>query len=105
MGKWKADTRIRLGGINIYKWIVPARVEGVWKWEGLDGQLYRVELRQKYQEVSGSAWQAGEAVHLECATLCGETLELGIRENEAAPLKNFTLDFENDELQSILEEA
>ena len=105
MGDWKADKQIQLGGINIYKWIVPARVEGAWKWEGLDGQLYRVELQQKYQEVFGSAWKADEAVHLECATLCASTLELNIRENETAPIKHFTLEFENDELQSILEEV
>lgn len=104
MGDWKADERLHLSGVNLYKWIVPARVEGVWEWEGLDGQLYRVELRQKYQEVTGNAWLAGEAVLLESAILCGDSLELNIRQGEKVAPKHFTLEFGNDELQSIWEE-
>jgi hypothetical protein len=104
MGDWIADEQLQLSGVNIYKWIVPARVEGVWEWEGLDGALYHVELQQKYQAITGSAWMADDAVHLESASLCGRTVELSIRENETVPPKNFTLDFEDGELQSVFEE-
>lgn len=105
MGDWEADEQLQLGGVNIYKWIVPARVEGAWEWEGLDGRIYSVELRQKYQEIAGSAWVAGEAADLESAMLCGNSLELAIRENENSALKNFTLDFENNELPTVSEEV
>lgn len=105
MGDWKADERLQLSGVNIYKWIVPARVEGVWEWEGLDGQLYRVELWQKYQEVMGSAWVSGEAAQLDSAILCGGSLEFNIRQDKKVALKHFTLEFENGELQSIWEET
>ena len=105
MGDWEADEQLQLGGVNIYKWIVPARVEGAWEWEGLDGRMYSVELRQKYQEITGTAWVGGDAVDLESAMLCGNSLELAIRENENSALKNFTLDFENNELQTVSEEV
>lgn len=105
MGDWIADEQIQLSGVNIYKWIVPARVEGAWEWNGLDGTLYHVELEQKYQTITGSAWMADNAAQLEHASLYGHTLELGIRENETAPLKNFTLGFEDGVLQSVCEEV
>ncbi|NYT84971.1 class I SAM-dependent methyltransferase [Pollutimonas harenae] len=105
MGDWIADEQLQLNGINIYKWIVPAQVEGAWEWKGLDGTLYQVELQQKYQAVTGSAWMADDAVRLESASLCGCTVELNIQENDAAPLRNFTLEFADGELQSILEEV
>ncbi|WP_397475172.1 class I SAM-dependent methyltransferase [Pusillimonas sp.] len=104
MGDWEADERLHLSGVNIYKWIVPAQVEGAWEWEGLDGALYCVKLQQKYQAITGSAWMAGAAAHLESASLTGGSLELSIRENETAPLKNFTLEFEDVELQTVFEE-
>src|SRR5690606_34127151 len=31
MGDWEADERLHLSGVNIYKWIVPAQVEGAWE--------------------------------------------------------------------------
>lgn len=105
MGDWIADERLHLGGVNIYKWIVPAHVEGAWEWEGLDGTLYYVDLQQKYQEVDGSAWMADEEVYLESASLRGDSLQLGIRETETSPLRNFTLSFEGDELRAVFEEV
>lgn len=110
MGDWKADEQLELRGgnmrsINIYKWIVPAQVAGVWEWDGLDDKRYRVELQQKYQEVSGSAWLADEAVDLTSAKLCGGCLELKIGGDKTTSLNTFTLNFEHNELQSILEET
>src|SRR5690606_24387056 len=69
MGDWKPDDWMKLGGINIYKWVVPGQVAGVWEWERADGKPYRIELRQKYQEVDGTAWLAGKKVRLESADL------------------------------------
>jgi len=103
MGDWKADERLELGGVNLFKWIVPAQIAGTWEWEGLDGKLYRVELAQKYQEITGTAWQDDNAVHLENAKLWGDCLELEIRTDHADSLKQFTLSFENNELHTIVE--
>lgn len=110
MGDWTADEQIELRGgnmrgVHIYKWIVPAQVAGVWEWEGLDGTPYRVELQQKYQEVTGSAWVADEAVGLKSAQLCGDCLELQLQKDDTTPPNTFTLNFEQNELQSVLEDA
>ncbi|NYT61754.1 class I SAM-dependent methyltransferase [Alcaligenaceae bacterium] len=110
MGDWKADEQLELRGgnlrgISIYKWIVPAQVAGVWEWDDLNNQRYRVALRQQYQAITGSAWLADKAMNLKYAKLCGNRLELEIQDGKTAALNTFTLIFKNNELQSVLEDA
>lgn len=103
MGDWKADEQLELGGIKIYKWIVPARVAGVWAWNGSDGTAYRIELQQEYQEVTGRAWVADKAAALREAKLGGDSLELEIQASDVTSPNSFTLNFRNNDLQSIVE--
>lgn len=103
MGDWKADDWLRLGDASLYKWIAPARVAGVWEWERADGARCRVDLRQKYQEVSGTAELAGKEARLESARLCGGRLEVSLRRDEAAPPDRFTLNFGDTGLRSVEE--
>lgn len=105
MGDWQADEQLELGGVNLYKWVVPAQVAGVWEWDSLDDQRYRVELQQKYQEITGSAWLSDQAMELKSAMLCGNTLELQIQGKKANSLKAFTLTFDKGELQTVFEDA
>ena len=105
MGDWRADEQFELRvenrrPVNLYKWIVPAQVAGSWEWEGTEGGRYRVELEQKFQDVTGRAWLDDEAIDLTGATLCGASLTLQIQEGKSAP-QTFTLNFENNALQSV----
>lgn len=100
MGDWTADEWLKVNGVNIYKWVVPAQVAGSWEWEN-DGKSYRAEVEQKYQEVTGSVWMNDEEVLLESALLDGGTLELILQDNETAPLNGFTLKFAKNKLQSV----
>lgn len=102
MGDWKPDELLGVGGIKIYKWVVPAQVAGTWEWEGVDGTLYRVELQQQFQEITGRAWKAGKAVKLKSAYLSGSELALDI-ETSATHVAEFLLKFENDALCSVEE--
>lgn len=78
MGDWKPDQRQSCGSINLYKWIVPAKVAGTWEWNTTDGDTYRVELKQKYQQLSGKAWINGEEAVLKNALIKGDLIELVI---------------------------
>ncbi|NLZ79003.1 MAG: class I SAM-dependent methyltransferase, partial [Gammaproteobacteria bacterium] len=69
MGDWKADQRQSCGSINIYQWIVPAKVAGTWEWLSTDGNTYRVELKQKYQRVTGKVWINDQSAQLSRALL------------------------------------
>ncbi|MFA7669904.1 MAG: class I SAM-dependent methyltransferase [Burkholderiaceae bacterium] len=105
MGEWKADERIKVNGITIYKWVVPAQIAGEWEWEGVDGSSYRVELRQEFQKISGNAWLDDEAVELKSAALCGRFLDLEIQDTGTQSIKRFTLNFVDSELQSVVEDV
>src|SRR5690606_12096067 len=76
MGDWKADDMREFSGIKVYKWVIPAKVAGTWEWEGVDGTPYCVELEQKFQEVSGQAWQDNVEIPLKKGRVCGKWLEL-----------------------------
>lgn len=76
MGDWKPDRRENCGSINIYKWIVPAKVAGTWEWQTTTGETYRVELKQKYQQLTGKAWIDGKQAQLKNALIRGDLLEL-----------------------------
>ena len=89
MGDWKPDTYVTMdardkyggagGSSEIYFWIVPARVAGVWRWElPVAGKplAYELTLEQKYQVITGSASVGGRAVRLQDARLRGEEIRL-----------------------------
>lgn len=105
MGDWKADERLKVADGYIYKWIVPAPVAGAWEWARPDGTLYRVELEQAYQMVSGRAWLGGAEARLLEAELCGDRLELELQAGDGAPVERFTLTFADKELGSVVAEA
>lgn len=104
MGKWKADETRQIGGVNIYKWIVPANVAGIWEWERA-GRQYRINLRQNYQEVSGDAWLDGARMRLKNAELRGRRLKVEIQEDEAGDSSVFTLEFVNNRLRKVVAHA
>jgi SAM-dependent methyltransferase len=98
MGAWKADEKLSAGGASIFKWIIPAPVQGAWEWQTTDGRRYRVELEQEFQQVSGRAWIDGEAAHMESVVLRGPRLEMAIQENDKAPLETFVMRYEDNQL-------
>ena len=98
MGDWKADERENMGSINIYKWIVPAKVAGIWERQATSGENYRVELKQKYQRVSGLAWINGKEAQLTSALLKGDLLELIIKKNASNRPVNFIMRCEAKQL-------
>ncbi|MGH8699709.1 MAG: SAM-dependent methyltransferase, partial [Burkholderiales bacterium] len=84
MGDWKPDTHVKMdaqdkyggagGSSEIYFWIVPAPVAGVWRWElPVSGKplAYELNLEQKYQMITGSASVGGRPVRLQDAQLRG----------------------------------
>jgi hypothetical protein len=87
MGDWKPDNHIKMdaqdkyggagGSSEVYFWIVPARVAGVWRWElTVSGKplAYELKLEQKYQVVTGSASVGGRAARLQDARLRGDEI-------------------------------
>ena len=54
MDDWQPDQTESVEGRTAYLWIVPAPVEGTWRWSGGQGQKEsELVLRQQYQNVEG----------------------------------------------------
>ena len=102
MGDWKPDNYIRMeteakyggaGGMSeIYFWVVPARVAGIWQWElpvGGKPLAYEVKLDQKYQALTGSVSVAGKPVKALNARLRGEEIRLSFTADvNGSPVKH-----------------
>ena len=103
MGDWAADERIKVADGYVYKWTVPAAVAGRWDWTREDGTACRLELEQKYQQVTGRAW-LGETEVSMTAELTGERLEIELQADDAAPIQRFILTFSDSALKSVVED-
>src|SRR5699024_12491403 len=44
MGRWQPDAKRAMGGVYLYKWVVPAPLQGTWEWLTDSGKVYRVAL-------------------------------------------------------------
>ena len=87
MDDWKPDAHVRMetkekyggsgGESDVYFWVVPARVAGVWRWETPSGgkpQAYAITLQQTFQMVSGNASVNGRNEPLQNVKLSGAEL-------------------------------
>ena len=71
MGDWEPEEEVSVepGGQDVYFWIIPAKVEGTWKTD--NGSL---ELKQKYQMVTGTANIGGKKGEIKDGRLRGSEL-------------------------------
>jgi hypothetical protein len=102
MGDWKPDTHLKLdsqekyggagGTSEIFLWIVPARVAGLWQWElPVSGRnlVYEVKLDQKYQAIAGSISVEGRPVKLQNARVRGEEIRFSFTADvNGSPVKH-----------------
>ena len=79
MGRWQPDAKRAMGGVYLYKWVVPAPLQGTWEWLADNSKIYRVSLNQTFQMLSGEAWIDGEKVELLEAKILGTRVRLVIQ--------------------------
>ncbi len=84
LGDWEPDAQTAgPGGSNdVYFWIVPAKVEGAWTAQVPmpDGseRAYRIQLKQRYQTIEGSAQGEGRRMTLADPRLEGDRIAFTI---------------------------
>lgn len=101
MSDWKPDERVNCGGINLYKWIVPAQIAGTWQWQTTDGKQFSMQLKQKHQKLSGQVHIDGEPAKLVSALLQGALAEFRIQAGDAAEPASFVMRYENGQLLPV----
>ena len=73
MGDWKPDERDTVGYRNVYLWIVPAKVEGKWNVKAGE-QAFSLDIKQKFQELEGTATVNGKPAPVRDARLKGDEI-------------------------------
>jgi SAM-dependent methyltransferase len=85
MGDWKSDTTVRVtwpAGTTsaVHAWRLPADVAGTWEVVVSGGDVgdrrFRVRFVQQYQQLSGTASEAGHSMTVAAARLAGDSVEL-----------------------------
>lgn len=98
MGDWQPDERTSCGGVNLFKWIVPARIAGNWQWRDAEGRRFTLQLKQKHQKLSGMAQVDGQPAKLASALLQGDLAEFRIQPSADNSLLNFVMRYKDDQL-------
>jgi SAM-dependent methyltransferase len=75
MGDWPPDHHEVFRHRDLYLWIVPARVAGDWRIDGLEAPV-ELSLRQTHQQLSGQGRIGGQAAELVGARLRGDRIHL-----------------------------
>ena len=82
MDDWRPDQTDNVEGRTAYLWIVPAAVEGTWRWEMPGGgpRGYELALRQQYQQVEGLVRLDGKLGQVRNLKLHGDTISFTVNE-------------------------
>jgi hypothetical protein len=82
MDDWQPDQTDNVEGRTAYLWIVPAPVEGTWRWvgQGSGPKNYELALRQQYQQVEGLAKLDGKPGQVRDLKLQGDRISFTITE-------------------------
>jgi len=99
MGDWDADDQIEVDGRTAYYWLVPAKVDGQWQATLKDGGQQKqatLNLKQQYQQVTGTAEIDGKKVEIKDAKLKGDQLTLALDGN-----KTYTVRVDGANMQEV----
>jgi SAM-dependent methyltransferase len=86
MEEWEPDEQVRVGASEIYLWVVPATVAGIWVMTRAAAGAAELVLDQRFQRVSGSVRIAGETLPLTQALLRGDEIRFAFAGEGSARL-------------------
>jgi SAM-dependent methyltransferase len=85
MGEWEADETADVSYRNVYLWVVPARVDGVWEFRDGSGEPLTIDLTQSFEKVKGEIVDGTARRPLTTATLRGTDLRFSFEDAKGAP--------------------
>jgi len=74
MGDWDPDESATVEGHNVYLWVVPAHVDGVWDFRDPLGKEFAIDLRQTFGKLAGEITRGRVREPLLSATVRGHDL-------------------------------
>lgn len=82
MGEWKPDSIVQIPDhvAHVYKWVVPADLEGSWRLRTPAGRDLTLEIDQKFQELRAVATSGGVRVPVRDASVQGVRVEIALEQ-------------------------
>jgi hypothetical protein len=78
MGEWESDSFRGVEGHNLYFFVIPANVTGLWNWVDHEGRPNSLSLSQDFQEVKGMMTVGSETVRIRNCSLEGKNLSFTV---------------------------
>jgi SAM-dependent methyltransferase len=100
MANWPPDQSVQILGRDVHRWVVPARVDGVWDFRDSQGATFAVDLRQTYGALTGEVERGGAREALVSASLRGT--ELRFTSNAGGEGVQFSGTVRGDEITGLL---
>jgi hypothetical protein len=106
MDEWQADQTESVEGRTAYLWIVPAPVDGTWRWNGsgTGPKTYEVALRQQFQKVDGAARLDGGLGQLRDVKLQGDQISFAVLDADGAR-RDFSGRVSGNTMQGVVKQA
>jgi hypothetical protein len=74
MAEWDPDESAEIQGRDVFLWVVPTRVDGVWDFHDRQGTPFTIELRQTFGKIAGEITRGRVREPLLSATVRGHDL-------------------------------
>jgi len=84
MGDWDPDESAEVEGRNVYLWVVPARVDGVWDFRDRHEKPFTIDLSQAFGKLTGEIAQGGTRQPLVSGALLGRDLRFTFKDATGA---------------------
>jgi hypothetical protein len=105
MDDWQPDQIENAEGRTAYLWIVPAKVEGTWRWGG--SHNYELILQQHFQQVEGLVKADNKVAQFRNAKLQGDRISFSVTEYSGMGnvQRDFTGRVNGDTMQGIVKRS
>jgi SAM-dependent methyltransferase len=100
MADWDPDRSVQIQGRDVYLWVVPARVDGVWDFHDRQGTPFTIELRQAFGKLAGEITRGPVREPLLSATVRGHDLRFTF--DTAGVTADFTGTVRGSEIAGVL---
>lgn len=78
MGDWEPDDKVEVGHDDLFLWIIPAKVDGMWQWNGPDGRPLTAKFEQEFQKFSGTAREGPRALVIRNGRIRGDEISFDL---------------------------
>jgi hypothetical protein len=99
MDDWQPDQTDSMEGRTAYLWIVPAKVEGTWRWGGARG--HELVLHQRFQKIEGLVKTDNKAAQFRNAKLQGNEISFSVVEVDGNSQRDFAGRVNGDVIEGV----